>query len=307
MDKRFSSPPLFLDGIINLHSQINLAYRKGAFLANRLLGTPIPLKNRPQGFSIFVDFSESQPLDRVRGYFMIKNTILRFLPIEFDKALLFPVHNHGGGDFKLSKGMTAQELEEAAKKRSIVSLHFYPLSFIDNITLFGIKPHYLFPQDKTEISKLDDIGKPYFSFTDIKELAVIDLPLTLLSKHFTLVGTHRYAPFTTNTEIECILFAQLNYESDANAIKVLRWIPEEKGVELDQILGIAPNGGDIFFELGYVSCQGNSDLYTYMIKNNSRILFGKIKDNLISIMGGVKIFQTNNLKYPKCLYNLSLK
>lgn len=75
----------------------------------------------------------------------------------------------------------------------------------------------------------------------------------------------------------------------------------------DKDSGIVFQGGDCFFQLGHIARNENSDLHAFMIKYRSRILFGKIEEDNISIIGGIKMFQSNNVKYPKCLYNIPIK
>lgn len=79
-----------------------------------------------------------------------------------------------------------------------------------------------------------------------------------------------------------------------------------KECKVDQLMGLEPNGGDLFFEWGYISRTENSELHDFMVDKKSRLLFGKVADKKISIMGGVKTFKTNSLKYPRCLYNIKL-
>ena len=47
-------------------------------------------------------------------------------------------------------------------------------------------------------------------------------------------------------------------------------------------------------------------LYDFMIKNNSRILFAKIEDLEIIILGGVKFFIESEFCYPLCLSNIEI-
>lgn len=300
--------PLYVDGVVKLHAQLHDEYLKAIKLANKILGIPMPSKERIETFSIFVDFSTTHPENRLKGYFMNRYTILRFLPIEFDYALLFPVHNHGGGEFKSGHGITYSEIREAINNRELVRIVFRAIQSIEEKKLYTVNS--LSPKNITFGSfekRLDDIGMPYFNFGDIDFLSVVDVPEEMRSGQYTLVGKQFYAPYTTDKECDCVLFAQLDNEYDVNAIKVLRWFPAKKGIEVDQLLGFQEDGGDLFFELGYISKGENADLHDYMVGNNSRLLFGKTVGNKISITGGVKQFMNNEFKYPRCLYNIKLK
>ena len=65
--------------------------------------------------------------------------------------------------------------------------------------------------------------------------------------------------------------------------------------------------GDVFFELGYISESETDKLHNFMTINSSRLLFGKIENNKITIMGGIKIFLENDYKYPSCLLKIPVK
>lgn len=297
-------PAKYVDGVEKLHDQFHEECLKAMKIAKRLLGFPMPNPEKHKTFYIFVDFSEPQPLDRLKGYFKLRKTIMRFLPIEFDYALLFPVRNHGGGDFKTAHGITYTKIKEAIRNREKVCIVFFPIPYIEDKTLYCIGSKKMTaPLEKI----LDDVGLPYFNFSDVDFLSLIDIPNYVYSQSYTLVGKQYYAPYMTDKECHCVLFAQKDNEYDTNAIKVLRWFPVKKGIEVDQILGIQDYGGDFFFEMGYISREENSDLHDFMMRWNSRILFGKAVGNKISITGGVKQFMNNEFKYPRCLYNIKLK
>ncbi len=305
--EEFASPDI-VDGIEKLHAQLHEEYLKAMQIANNLLGVSKLNPLRHEAFSIFVDFSEPQPANSLRGFFMSRKKIMRFLPVEFDYALLFPVHNHGDGDFEMAHGISYAEIKEAINKRERVGLVFRSIPAIENKVLYSVdfwtsKKMTFAPLEKM----LDDVGLPYSNFSDIDSLSLIDIPRELCSQSYSLVGKQHYAPYTTDEECHCVLFAQKDNEYDTNTIKVLRWFPVKKGIEIDQLLGIQEDGGDLFFEMGYISREENGDLHDFMMNTNSRILFGISVDNKISITGGVKQFMDNEFKYPRCLYNIKLK
>ena len=308
MDKKIIPSPRYIDGVIHLHSLLNNSFSQAVKIANSLLGIPLPSKESRMGFSIFVDFSEANSTDKIRGYFMSKNSILRFLPIEFDKALLFPLCDHSRGSQSNIGGISITNLDNLIKKKSRIRIRFIPINPIEGHVLFNIKvlSEIELPTLNDNL-KLDDIGTPVYEFPDINQLSICDIPAELLTRSYTLVGKHYFAPFSKTSDINCVLFAQLDNIYDTNAIKVLRWLPAKKGVESRQLMGLVPDGGDVFFELGYVSRQENQILHTYMVSNDVRLLFGTIRDSAIHIDGGVKLFQTNEFKYPRCLYNIILK
>lgn len=303
MDKR-----IYVDGVVKLHSQLNNAFTNAIRLADKLVETSLSSEDSRSDFSIFVDFREEQPSDKIRGYFMFNNTILRFLPIEFEKALLFPVHNHGGSDSGQGYGISLKELDDAKLNRSTVMIQFTPIREVKDYTLFNSKMLSTLSLSSSEApSTIDDIGKPFYEFPDIKQLAILDIPSVITMSNYTLVEKLYYAPFSKDSLINCVLFAQLNNEYDRHVIKVLRWLPTNKGTKKTQLSKERSYVGDIFFELGYMSRDESSELHSYMVENDSRLLFGTIENDVIKINGGIKTFQSNDFNYPRCLYNIKFK
>lgn len=76
--------------------------------------------------------------------------------------------------------------------------------------------------------------------------------------------------------------------------------------KVDKIIVKERNCCDVFFELGYISKDENAKLHEFMVENDSRILFGKIKENKIAIIGGLNIFSENDFSYPLCIANIPL-
>lgn len=81
---------------------------------------------------------------------------------------------------------------------------------------------------------------------------------------------------------------------------------KEELKKLDAIIAKECNCSDVFFELGYISKDENTKLHNFMVENESRILFGKIKENKITISGGLNIFLENEFNYPLCIANIPL-
>jgi hypothetical protein len=208
----------------------------------------------------------------------------------------------------VSKGIKFEELKQTMMERDSFRIVFKPLMDIEDKNFY-----YSYFWHTSEFATAnptgvnDDLGKIVSGFTDINCLKLVDIPYRLTEKDYTLVGKQFYAPYSTDKETYCVLYAQLNNQYDTNAIQVLRWIPENKGKEADQLLGLSPDGGDVFFELGHIARTENSELHSFMVENDSRLLFGKRTGNKIRILGGAKIFETNEIKYPRCLYNIPLK
>lgn len=296
-------PPKFVDGVEKLHMQLNVAYNKAKDIYFSLMEACENKTYETRNvIHIAVDFGKQSFTHKLSGYFVFNHAIIRFLPIEFDTALLFEVSNHGGGEFK-ANGVSYEDILEFKLRRKLILFKFIPVSTC-NIPLYSIFKHDFLSSYQATI---DDIGMPANCFYDIKFLNICDIPRKFLDTQYTLVGTQYYAPYT-RSQAYCVLFAELDNEYDKNAIKIFRWFPKVKNTQqLVETTSFTSRVSDIFFEMGHISRNENSDLHSFMVDNNSRLLFGVKHENRISILGGVKMFQQSNEKYPTCLYNLVLK
>lgn len=349
------APASYVDGILKLHAQIDEAC-KTAYEYSRKYFTNLDLTepiHEERKYRLFIDFSESQPSNAVKGYFIFNKTIHRFLNVNLDYAVLFPVRDHSGWDDKTKrKGVSIAKIREyqrerekviitlTRKKDSRISQPLYVASATRENDIINLKGYVN-----------DDIGLPYLSFPDIEGLQAVKMPKALKSKTYSLVGKQYYAPFSTNREGYCVLFAQKDNEYDSNAIKVFRWFPENRNkaneyrkqmilakdqladlrnkinqinrlrnsshvseqrnkkiLELESIVkGLDSVNGSCFFELGYISREENSALYKLMVEKESRLLFGKIVSDKITIMGGIEIFFSNDFDFPLSLSKILIK
>ena len=66
------------------------------------------------------------------------------------------------------------------------------------------------------------------------------------------------------------------------------------------------NLSNLFFDLGYISRNENEDLHNFMVNNQSRILFGKIINGKITIIGGIKMFLNSKYIFPKALHKIEI-
>lgn len=303
----------YIDGIKKLHVELDTACKEAynTLLNCISLSKDIDFILEMQVFTFFVDFSEPQPKNAIRGYVVFEQCIYRFASIVLDYAVLFPVCEHHSNKEKIKKynGITYSEICKMIGNKEKV------LIILSQMDYSKIKCP-LYESEATvctdSLSFCDDIGKVFEPFHDIKELKVINVPENLLNINYTLVGKQYYAPYSSNKEIYCVLFASLNDEHDENAVKVLRWIPkmrynsDQERDKIDKKKGGCSHG-DIFFELGYISRSENIELHQFMIGNSSRLLFGKVVNDKISLLGGIKIFYENNFKYPACLIKIPIK
>ena len=284
----------YVDGVVKLHELLSSACQEAYGIAKKYV--PNLSEKSCRVLNIFVDFGEEQPENALKGYFVFDKILFRFLTITFDYALLFPANDHVMFDSYRSKGITFSEIENMIKAKSPYCFIFSP-SHGDEGTpkLFrSIKAYSLTEKDSIFYPIKDEVG------------CLIDVPQRFSSVQYTLVGKQYYAPYSTDKESYCVLYAEKDNEHDCNAIKVLRWFPVSRQCALDAIFEDI-NWGDIFYELGYISRHENAELHSFMLSSNSPLLFAKKNGDKISIIGGVKIFFSYDFSYPACLLKIPVK
>lgn len=311
MLKKPHSKPNYIDGVIQLHEQLFTSYQKAYEIAKKCVPNLTDRFERIQTINVFVDFREEQNDNSLKGYFVFAGTIFRFLTVTFDCALMFRAHDHG--DVNHSSGLTFSDVEEMKSYRLPMCFSFSYIIGDDSSPKMFRRIRAQSAKDDSPIFQhgmvnpiRDDIGLPFYSYNDIQELRLKKFPQRLCSKEFTLRGKDYYAPFSTTEEAYCMLFAQTDNEYDSNAIKVCRWLPIDKQTRFDSILDDI-YWGDCFFEWGYISRDENEELHSLMMQNSSRLLFGKIKEDKISLLGGIEYFKNHDVNYPKCLYKIPVK
>ena len=297
----------YVDGVVKLHELLSSACQEAYGIAKKCI--PNLSEKSCRVLNIFVDFSEEQPDNALKGYFVFDKILFRFLTITFDYALLFPANDHVMFDSYRSKGITFSEIENMIKAKSPYCFIFRPC-FGDEGTpkLFRfIIANSLTEKDSIFYPIKDEVGCPFTSLEKIEELCLIDVPQRFSSVQYTLVGKQYYAPYSTDKESYCVLYAEKDNEHDCNAIKVLRWFPVSRQCALDASFFEEVNWGDVFYELGYISRHENAELHSFMLSNKSPLLFAKKLGDKISIIGGAKIFFSNDFSYPACLLKIPVK
>ena len=296
----------YVDGVVKLHELLSSSCQEAYGIAKKCV--PNLSEKSCRVIKIFVDFSEEQPDNALKGYFVFDKILFRFLTITFDYALLFPANDHVRFDSYRSKGITFSEIENMIKAKSPYCFNFSPF-YGDEGTpkLFrSIIAYSLTETDSIFYPIKDEVGYPFTSLEKIEELCLIDVPQRFSSVQYTLVGKQYYAPYSTDKESYCVLYAEKDNEQDCNAIKVLRWFPVSRQCVLDATFEDV-NWGDIFYELGYISRHENAELHSFMLSNKSPLLFAKKLGDKISIIGGAKIFFSNDFSYPACLLKIPVK
>ena len=297
----------YIDGVVKLHELLSSACQEAYGIAKKCI--PNLSEKSCRVLNIFVDFSEEQPDNALKGYFVFDKILFRFLTITFDYALLFPANDHVMFDSYRSKGITFSEIENMIKAKSPYCFIFRPC-FGDEGTpkLFRfIIANSLTEKDSIFYPIKDEVRCPFTSLEKIEELCLIDVPERFSSVQYTLVGKQYYAPYSTDKESYCVLYAEKDNEHDCNAIKVLRWFPVSRQCALDACFFEEVNWGDVFYELGYISRHENAELHSFMLSNKSPLLFAKKLGDKISIIGGAKIFFSNDFSYPACLLKIPVK
>lgn len=296
----------YVDGVVKLHELLSSAYQEAYEIAKKCV--PNLSEKSYRVLNIFVDFSEEQPENALKGYFVFDNILFRFLTITFDYALLFPVNDHAILDsYRGRRGIAFSEIENMIKNKSHYCFIFRPFHGDEGTPkLFRYIGAYSLEKDSIFFPIKDEVGCPFTSLEKIEELCLIDVPQRFSSVQYTLVGKQYYAPYSTDKESYCVLYAEKENEHDCNAIRVLRWFPVSRQCALDAIFKDI-NWGDIFYELGYISRHENAELHSFMLSSNSPLLFAKKNGDKISIIGGVKIFFSYDFSYPACLLKIPVK
>ena len=297
----------YVDGVVKLHELLSSACQEAYEIAKKCI--PNLSEKSCRVLNIFVDFGEEQPENALKGYFVFDKILFRFLTITFDYALLFPANDHVMFDSYRSKGITFSEIENMIKAKSPYCFIFSPCQGDEGTPkLFRfIRAYSLTEKDSIFYPIKDEVGCPFTSLEKIEELCLIDVPQRFSSVQYTLVGKQYYAPYSTDNESYCVLYAEKDNEQDCNAIKVLRWFPVSRQCALDASFFEEVNWGDVFYELGYISRHENAELHSFMLSNKSPLLFAKKLGDKISIIGGAKIFFSNDFGYPACLLKIPVK
>ncbi len=303
---KITSGVRYVDGVEKLHRRFfeiaKNAYKLSFKYISKLEDNTSPPNSR--SLYIWVDFTEEQPENALRAYFVFEGIIHRFLSVEFDCSLLFPVRNYEKKE--TYSGVTYNKIQYLKNNKKCVLIRFSkPLVNDENdMPLLRCIP---FSDSSLSRRIKDDIGRPYYSFSDINALSIIDIPSSLFNKEYAMVREEHYAPLTTSEECYCVLYAEIDNEHDLNAIKVLRWFPRSRRERNDNLLINDIKWHDVFFELGYICSQENLLLHSFMTENDSRLLFAKKTGSSIKLMGTIKIFLSNDLNYPSCISNIKVK
>lgn len=289
--KGLRSFPKFLSGIEKIHKDFYKAWLEARNYFNKYIET-YPASNAGL---LYIDFSKQDETDILEGNFIINNKIFRPYKLRLEYPLFFPVVNYGQN--VKYKGIECSIIDrfKHEKKEVVIAFRFLLTS--------GIRVCQFTKIDVCDVRNrldiVDDIGLPYNNFNDIFQLKISKIPNDLLCRPYSLAGLKYYAPYTSEKDVYCVLYAQSDNKFDANAVKVLRWIPSmKKSKEMYQ--------GDYFFELGYISRNQNDKLHHFMVNEDSKILFARKCNNDISLIGGVDLFFNQDLNFPKCLYNIHI-
>ena len=258
--------------------------------------------------------------------FVIEGTVIRQCTVKVDMAFFFPITDQYFGKV-ITNGITAKKLQRIKWGDRIFD--FCPI--YSSLPEQRLNPVYEVTDRRLSLSKgdiTDDLGLVWNDMHKITSLSVCTIPSKYLID-YDLVGIYHYAKYTKTEDLDCVLFAETDNPYDESAIKVLRWLPQARRasrlydrygqniLKLDQarrasrlydryvqnILWL-DRRGNLFFQLGYIKRDQNSDLHNYMINNNCRILFARCSNSKINIKGGINILSEENVWYPSSLINI---
>lgn len=304
-----ASEPLYLTGILKLHGDFEKAVRRASEISLKYIPKNDAyikrLSSNLYGLRgcLLVDFNQEQLQNALTGYFIFDRVVHRFLSVTVEYPFFFPVIDYSQ-DKTLSKGIKYGDIESMiiAKKTIVFAYNSIPNTSGEEGIFFNTNA--CINIENTVVAPKDDVGMPFCSFKDIDELCLKDIPNSLLKCEYTVVGTSYYAPYTTDEESYCVLFAQLDNPYDSHAIKLLRWFPQAKKFDTSQSKYF---WGDVLYEMGYISRNENTELYQFMTECKARILFGKKIGNKVTLIGSVKMFLSKKINYPKCLLNIEVR
>ena len=178
-------------------------------------------------------------------------------------------------------------IEQLSKIKDRLILKFYPK---DKITFELV--------DDMEIA--DDFGEAVTEFPENYQLARKKLPDQLLSARYSIAGANHYSTLPVKDGTLCVLVAETDNLYDDHAIRILRWVPVLKS-EVGNTY-VHP-----LYKMAFISRSDNHDLHEGMIKTGNFLLFGKVVDGRISILGNKKALDSEPLcdyALPFSLFNL---
>lgn len=165
------------------------------------------------------------------------------------------------------------------------------LSYFEGFPLNGVlefaspsksPKRYIFNKSST-LESYDDLGICNLDFEDLNILSPVLIPSDLKERHFEAVGNYYRAPLSVS-DFDCILFAQRENAYDEKAIQIRRWFPVRRA---EHDYSSLPHQ---CYDYGYISRDCNSELHSFMIDNDSRILFAKVLNKKVQIIGGIESF-----------------
>ena len=219
-------------------------------------------------------------------------TILRDVHIEINPLIFFPKEINGIRIGMLNCKDVRDTLSIFDEKFIVLKINKVIISTKkDSDQLF-----YSFEKIKYNNLKVDELGKLSYDFENLNKLTNIKLLKSISNSQYSFKGSLFSAPKANVKEADCILFAQEGNSFDPNAIRVLRWFPATKKEQIKH---------DGFYEYGYIAKSENSVLHKFMTEKGSRILFAKLSNCKIKVIGGIEVFVGNGkfkeYIFPSCL------
>lgn len=275
-----------LDEVVQLHKSFNSSWRwVQSFYQSEI--DPSYCKVSDGTF-----IASSNDNNTITIYFVVDGCVLRHGSVKMDLAFLFPITNQETGEV-VAEGLSMNRIKSICWDTAIFKFSLKPLDKTYDV-LYSLR---VISRDSSNVK--DDRGIVWTDTQDIPCLSSCKLPKEF-QVEYDLVGTYYHARYTTESDIHCVLIAELSNPMDECAIRVLRWDPQPRAKnELASI-------GNVFFSLGYIDRSQNALLHAYMVKHNCRVLFATKHNAKLHILGGIEVLKENNICYPNCLINIPI-
>lgn len=131
-----------------------------------------------------------------------------------------------------------------------------------------------------DIKVKEDLGEAVTGFPEGFRLGSNPMPERLMTAKYGIAGANHYSTTPVRDGTLCVLATEPENPYDDHAIRLFRWIPTTKG-------GIGKDYVHPLYKMGHIRRIDNHDLHEEMIKTGNHILFGKVENGNLSILGNL--------------------
>lgn len=150
--------------------------------------------------------------------------------------------------------------------------------------------------EQISVPIIDDYGFVFDCFLDGTKITSEELPEELTGTTYNVCQETLVTPLATDKPLYCVL-----YTGKRNTVMVLRWVPTQHSeIHEKPILKL--------YTLGSITPEQNEALYATMMETGNNILFAKMQNgaiNIIGNMGGYYDSELRNFVLPEDLFNLA--